>query len=128
MRKGRAPVINMTQTAAWGRRHPEAAPLEQIAAKDFELGAEVASIRAASFAQALEQYAAVVTAAAAFLGLSTAETVGFVRRARTRGDGSDEHLALVMEDAHVALQAAVDLLGAASARMKVAQAVAIASE
>ncbi|CAN7524335.1 hypothetical protein LJR219_003693 [Phenylobacterium sp. LjRoot219] len=123
MRKGRAPVITMTQTAAWRKRHPEVAPLAQIAAIDFEPATEVAAITAANFAQALERHATAAATAAAVVGMSKAEIVRLVRRARTRGDGSDEQLALMMEDARVALQAAVDLLGAAHARMKVAQAV-----
>lgn len=123
MRKGSARVITMTQTAAWRRRHPEAVPLEQVAAIDFEPATEVAAITAMSFAQALEQYATAATAAAALVGMSKAEMVRLVRRARARGDGSDEHLALMMEDARAALQAAVDLLVAASARLKVAEAV-----
>ncbi|CAN7619599.1 hypothetical protein LJR219_004773 [Phenylobacterium sp. LjRoot219] len=123
MRKGHAPVITMTQTAAWRRRHPEAVPLEQIAAIDFEPATEVAAVTAASFAQALEQYATAAATAAALVGMSKAEMVGLARRAKARGDNSDEQLALMMEDARVALQAAVDLLVAASARLKVAQAV-----
>lgn len=123
MSKVRAPVIAMTETAAWRRRNPGTVPLAQLAAIEFEPVPAVAVITAENFAQAVQQHAAAAAEAAALVSMSKAELVALVRRANVRGDSKDHMLALMMEEARVALQAALDLMTSASARLKVAQAV-----
>ena len=105
----RARVIAMTETAAWRRRHRQAVEaaafeLAQIATIDFDPAEDVGGIVAAALA-----------------GMRKADLIALVRRGR--GDGSDEKLALLIEDARVVLQAAVDLLEDAAARLEVARAV-----
>lgn len=123
MRRGPVPVIPITQTAAWRRRHPEEVPLTQIAAIDFEPVGALSVITAATFAQAVQQHAPAAAEAAAVVAMRKAELVAMVARAREQGDGSEEMLALMLEEARIALQSAADLMTSASARLRVAQAV-----
>lgn len=112
--------IALRATAAWRRRHPEVAKLEQLAALDFQPAADVAEINAETFLAAARLHAPAVAVAASLAGRTKEDLVRLVRRAGARADDSEEGMALMLIDARSAFEATLALLDDAAARLKVA--------